>query len=129
MPALFLLFNHTLTAGQAFDARVSLGIERLVLAPPDILAIWSSVPPEAAELAAHLRPVFAWLDEEVADGDCVLVQGDFGAVYLVVNFALARRCIPVYSTTEREAVEEHQPDGSVWLTHRFRHRRFRRYGR
>jgi hypothetical protein len=36
--------------------------------------------------------------------------------------------IPVYSTTSREAVEVHHEDGSVELTHRFRHRMFRRYG-
>lgn len=37
--------------------------------------------------------------------------------------------IPVCSTTRREAMEEHGDDGSVNMTHRFEHQRFRRYGR
>ncbi len=128
-PSLFLLFNHTLTAAQEADARASLGVVRVIQAPPDIREVWSKVPPALAELTSHLRPVFAWLRAEAEDGDFILVQGDFGAVYLIVDFALASGFIPVYSTTEREAVEEHLPDGSVRLIHQFRHRRFREYGR
>lgn len=128
-PTLFLLFNHTLTAPQEADAMVSLGVTRIVSTPPDIREVWSKVPPELPEVSQHLRPVFAWLRAEAEEGDFILVQGDFGAVYLIVDFALASGFIPVYSTTEREAVEEHLPDGSVRLTHRFRHCRFREYGR
>jgi hypothetical protein len=46
----------------------------------------------------------------------------------MVIFASSKGLIPVYSTTSREAVEKHHPDGSVELTHRFRHGLFRRYG-
>jgi hypothetical protein len=58
----------------------------------------------------------------------VLIQGDFGATFLMVNFAFEKGLIPIHSTTEREATEELQPDGSVRLSHRFLHKRFRKYG-
>jgi hypothetical protein len=35
---------------------------------------------------------------------------------------------PIYSTADREAVEELQDDGAVRLVHHFRHRLFWRYG-
>jgi hypothetical protein len=45
-----------------------------------------------------------------------------------VNFAFERGFIPVYSTTQREAVEEYGENGSITVTHRFEHRIFRKYG-
>jgi hypothetical protein len=128
MPRLFLLFNHTLTAEQEADARNSLGVTEIVTPPPAIRGLWGQLPSDTQELAPLLAPVGEWLAAEARPGDHVLIQGDFGAVYLIVNITLAGGLIPVYSTTEREAMEEHLPDGTVRLTHRFRHRRFRRYG-
>ncbi len=129
MSRLFLLFNHTLTAEQEDDARNSLGVAEIITPPPAIRGLWGQLPSDAQELAPLLAPVREWLAAEARPGDHVLIQGDFGAVYLIINFALASGFIPVYSTTEREAMEEHLPDGTVRLTHRFRHRCFRRYGR
>ena len=59
----------------------------------------------------------------------MLIQGDFGACFLMVNFALEKGFVPVYSTTKREVAEQYPEDGSVKMTHRFEHRMFRRYGR
>lgn len=98
-------------------------------APPDIQEIWSKVPPDLPELTGYLDPVFAWLDTEARPGDYVLVQGDFGATCLVVDFAEERGLIPLYSTTVRAAEEEHLPDGTVRTVHHFQHRMFRRYRR
>ena len=128
-PALFLLFNHKLTPFQEADSRASLGIRRIVPAPPEIQETWSNVPPDLEGLTVYLRPVFAWLAGEAKPGDFILVQGDFGASCLVADFSQGRNLNPVYSTTVREAEEEHLPDGSVRTVHRFKHRMFRHYGR
>jgi hypothetical protein len=55
-------------------------------------------------------------------------QGDFGATYLMVRFALEQGLIPIYATTRRKAREESQADGAVKLTHHFQHQTFRKYG-
>jgi hypothetical protein len=86
------------------------------------------VPPGLEKIEAYLEPIRAWVIESAQLGDFLLVQGDFGAVYLMVRFALEKGLIPIYSTTERVAAEEHKEDGSVTLTHHFRHVRFRKYG-
>ena len=123
----FLLFSHTLTEEQAADARQSLGVTDFIALPPELQAIWSDVPPDAERIAEHLRPIFAWLERQAHSGDVALIQGDFGAAYLAVDFALRRGLRPVYATTRREAVEIRLPDGGIQKQSRFRHVRFRCY--
>jgi hypothetical protein len=126
---LFLLFNHRFTDVQRSDARKSLGVDRVVELPHDLQATWSSLPPDEPELAPTLGPIRCWLTSTAEPGDFVLIQGDFGACYLMVRFCLEQGLVPIYSTTERHAQEEVQPDGSIRLVHTFQHRIFRRYGR
>ena len=128
MPTLFILFNHTLTPAQEADARQSLGAADIVEPPADIRRLWAGVPPEEDGLDEYLAPVRAWLDSVAAAGDFVLVQGEFGATFLMVNHCRANGYVPVYSTTRREAEEERLPDGSVRVRHVFSHVRFRAYG-
>lgn len=125
----YLIFNHHFTPTQEADARASLGVDRIVVMPDEIRRVWGNVPPDLPEIRGYLAPVRGWLTDNGNAGDYVLIQGDFGATCLMVRFALEKGFVPVYSTTSREAVEEHQADGSVRMTHRFRHVRFRGYGR
>jgi hypothetical protein len=127
-PSLLLLFNHTPTEEQVEHARRSLGVQAILNLPADLKPVWDSVPPGLETIEAYLEPIRAWVMESAQPGDFLLVQGDFGAVYLMVRFAVARNLVPIYSTTDRKAVETHQPDGSVRLLHTFKHERFRRYG-
>jgi hypothetical protein len=126
-PTLLLLFNHQLTVSQDSDARASLGVERIVNPPPEISRIWAEIPPEAEEVGSFLAPVAHWMATASRPGDFVLIQGDFSATYLMVSKALRLNLIPISSTTRRQAMEEHMPDGSVHLRHIFTHVRYRRY--
>lgn len=124
---LFLLFNHSLTESQEHDARLSLGINRIVELPSGLKARWSEVPPELPELKRHIEPVKNWLASQAQKGDYVLIQGDFGVSFLMVNYAFQQGLIPVYATTRRQIVEEPQKDGSVKVTRQFKHEIFRKY--
>ncbi|RLC28874.1 MAG: hypothetical protein DRH37_08700 [Deltaproteobacteria bacterium] len=126
--SIHLIFNHTFTALQRQDAVDSLGVDRIQDMPPDLKSLWRNIPPDLPRISGYLEPVKAWLKGRAERGDYVLIQGDFGACHIMVNFALAHDLIPVYSTTERIAVEAHGEDGTVKLTHHFKHRIFRRYG-
>jgi hypothetical protein len=128
MPDLYLIFNHSITENQKKDALNNLKVERIETLPTFLQDIWSQVPPDLTSLSAYLEPIRNWLREKAVIGDYVLIQGDFGACYLLVRFALDRGLIPVYSTTDRIAKEEIQPDGTVKLIHHFQHRIFRKYG-
>jgi hypothetical protein len=128
-PDLFLLLNHQFTPEQEEDARVGLQIASVRRPPSEIQALWGRVPPDLEEIACFLDPFKEWLGKEAKFGDVVLIQGDFGACYLMVCFAFESGLVPVYATTERQATEELLEDGTIRLVHTFRHRRFRQYGR
>jgi len=125
--SLFLIFNHTVTALQEQDARTSLKVQRIVALPENLELVWNQIPPDLPGIAEHLAPIRDWLRDKAQPGDYVLIQGDFGACYIMVNFAFELGLVPVYSTTRREAVENHEPDGTVMLSHQFKHRIFRKY--
>lgn len=126
---LFLIFNHTFTQVQEEDARSSLGVDRIVSMPEALGRIWGNIAPDLAAIGDVLEPIRDWLKQEAAGNDWVLIQGDFGACFLMVNFAFELGLKPIYATTMREAAEEPQADGSVKMTHQFRHVRFRAYGK
>ncbi len=128
MADLFLLFNHSLTNIQAEQAKQELGVRKIHKPPPDISQLWANIPPDPESINDFLAPVFAWIDDKMAAGDFILVQGDFGACYLTIRHVSGSGVIPVYSTTERRAKEKQLDDGSVQLTHTFQHVRFRKYG-
>ena len=128
MPRLFLLFNHTFTFSQQENARSELGDETILEPPLELRRRWANIPPDAPSLRPWLQPMCDWLTGHAQAGDYVLIQGDFGACYLLVRFALERNLIPIYATTERHAREERLDDGRVKLEHTFDHVRFRRYG-
>lgn len=113
---------------QESDARASLGVSRFVNLPEDLKGLWSKIPPDLQRIRDYLKPIQAWLISQAYREDYLLIQGDFGACYLMVGFAFENRLIPIYSTTQREVVKEMEPDGSVKLTHYFQHRIFRKYG-
>ncbi|RZB34207.1 MAG: hypothetical protein SRB2_03600 [Desulfobacteraceae bacterium Eth-SRB2] len=125
---LFLLFNHELTEIQEKDGHDSLGISRIIDLPADLEKLWQQIPPDVQKIDDYLAPIKTWLAGQASSSDYVLIQGDFGATYIMVNFAFENGLIPIYSTTMREAVEEHDNHGTVRLTHNFRHEMFRKYG-
>jgi hypothetical protein len=126
---LILLFNHQLTRQQESSARQMLGVSSITELPSELKSIWGNVPAHLSEIVEYIAPVRDWLDDHAKSGDYILIQGDFGATYLMVRFAFHKGLIPIYATTRREAVEEVQSDGSVKRTQRFMHQRFRAYGK
>ena len=127
MLRMLLLFSHEMTADQREDTDASLAINEFVPLPLDLQELWRNIPPMKPLLSDYLEPFRGWIKENANSGDYVLIQGDFGATYSMVNYALSTGLIPVYATTERESVETRMPDGSVKLERIFKHRMFRRY--
>ena len=127
MKKLIVIFNHTLTSTQIVAAGDELGVGRIVDPPADLATFWRQVPPELDDLASYLAPIIDWLENTCSNNDFVLIQGEFGATFLLVSHCLARGWQPIYSTTSRQADEVHKSDGTVELRHSFQHVRFRKY--
>ncbi|MFO7884665.1 MAG: CRISPR-associated protein Csx20 [Desulfobacteraceae bacterium] len=125
---LFLIFNHEITEKQLMEAEKDLGVTAIIEMPRELKEIWKQIPAEDEHIAGYLEPVKKWVLSHAGKKDFILIQGDFGATYLMVDFAFSHGLIPVYSTTARQAAEFRQPDGSLKTEHVFQHRIFRKYG-
>jgi hypothetical protein len=124
---MFLVFNHMLTLEQETQAREVWGITHIFTLPPELKKIWEQIPADLDDISDIIFPVQQWLEKEADKNDVVLIQGDFGATWLLVDFALRAQLTPVYSVTQRDAREITQPDGSIKNTHVFKHKMFRLY--
>jgi len=125
---LYLLFSHSLTPEQIEDAQENWQVAACISLPEQLQELWSNVPPELTSLKDYLQPICEWLRNAQA-GDLVLIQGDFGATYLMVQYAFERGLRPIYSTTLRKVVETPLPDGSIRTERVFAHHQFRLYER
>ena len=124
---MILFFSHHLTEAQIEDAQKNYAIEEFVSLPKELQPLWSQIDPDIPTLKEGLKPLFDFLKTEAKKGDYALIQGDFGAVYLMVNYAKELGVIPVYATTKREAVEYIDENGKLVKKSVFEHRRFREY--
>jgi hypothetical protein len=124
---MLLLFSHKLTEDQKEDANTALGVREFLALPDNLQQLWMNIPPAMSLLSEYLEPIRSWINKNLYHGDYVLIQGDYGAVYLMVNYAFSVGLIPVYATTERMVVEKLMPDGVVKSERVFKHKMFRRY--
>lgn len=129
MGKMFLVLNHGLTPEQERESREVLKCGELVPMPASLTELWSNVPPDAGELGGLAAEITGWLKANSGTGDYVLVEGDFGMSFMVVDWALSNGRIPVYSATKRVYHALPLPDGAVQNIHEFKHVKFRVYGR
>lgn len=128
MPDLYLLLNHELYSEQTKDVKTTFGIQKIHYLPEPILNLWANIPPKPESIKSHLREIFQWV-RTIPPGNYILVQGDFGATFLMVQYAFRLGLIPLYATTERVHKETRGPSQSTNITKTFKHVRFRRYER
>ena len=73
-------------------------------------------------------PIKNWLATNAKSDDIVLVQGDFGATFMIVDYCLDNNLIPIYATTKRN-VEETILNENIISKRKFSHVLFRLYER
>ena len=123
---LLLLFSHQLTEYQIEDAKRSLGIENFIYLPKDLQEQFSNVPEELVSLIGYSEPFKNFIKEHANKGDYILIQGDFGIVYSLINYAKLLKLIPIYATTKREVIEEKKGNTMIKKS-KFKHILFRTY--
>ncbi|MEA3315163.1 MAG: CRISPR-associated protein Csx20 [Campylobacterota bacterium] len=126
MKKMILLFSHKLTEEQFNDAKESLKVEEFVYLPNDLQQLWSNIPPTLKTLDKYLDSLKKFVLANSKPDDIILIQGDFGGVYEMVNFSKKNNLIPVHSTTVRDS-EEKTIDGKVTKISKFEHIIYRRY--
>lgn len=123
---MFLFFSHKLTDEQIYDAKENLGISEFVYLPDDLQNKFSNVPPEINDIKAYSMEFINYLEKNAKKEDYVLIQGDFGIVFWVVEYCKNNNLKAVYSTTKRIA-KEMKIKGKIIKTSEFEHIRFRFY--
>lgn len=125
---LLLIFSHELTPAQEKEARKKWGIKEFIPLPAELATKWANIPPMLEDLSDYLSDIFEWIDANADRADLVLVQGDYGATLMVVEYCLANGLKPIYATTERIVKEEKEGDRVV-TSREFQHVMFREYRR
>jgi len=125
MRGMFLLFSHKLDKNQITYAQKNYKIDKFIYLPKELQSIWSNFDPDLKII--DLEPFKKFLKNKAKSGDVVLVQGDFGASFAMVQFALMCDLVPVYATTKRIAKEYLNEDGKMVKKSIFEFRRFREY--
>jgi hypothetical protein len=67
--------------------------------PLNFKNLWRNVPPNLSEINAYLGPIKQWLVDHAQTSDYVLIQGDFGATFIIVRFALDKKLGPKATAT------------------------------
>lgn len=120
------VISHTLMEEQIEEAKNRLKVDSIVSMPEDINNIWSNISPFGCLPTDQIESIVKWIEKESNKGDYVLIQGDFGATYYIVDYCIKNSRIPIYATTERQ-VEEYINDGAVEVKRIFKHVNFRKY--
>jgi len=127
MKKMFLLFSHKLTSKQITNATEQFAVEEFVYLPNNLQQIWSNISPDLEKLTDILEPLKSFIEKNSKKDDVILIQGDFGAVYIMVNFCKNLGLTTVYATTKRVVSEFKNDNGQSVKKSIFEHRRFREY--
>lgn len=125
MKKMFILISHNLTPEQEEDAKRDRQVDEFIYVKN---SIWQNIPPENEKISNLLNEIKKSILKDAKKGDLLLVQGDFGATYIMVNFAFQNGLVPIYATSKREVVEI-KKDENITTIRKFRHIRFREYER
>lgn len=123
---LLVILSHDLTRNQGAEAKEKLKVQNIILMPEDIKKIWNNINPVGDLPVDELDKISEWIKKESNEDDYVLIQGDFGAVFYLVDYCLTIGRIPIYSTTSRK-VEEIKVEDKVVTKRTFEHLGFRKY--
>ena len=69
MSSLLILFNHTLTKDQEFDAKNTLKIHNIIYPSQKIKSLWANIPEGRESLNCYLEDVKEWILNKAKKGD------------------------------------------------------------
>lgn len=121
MKKLVLLFSHKLTENQTLDAYKFLKCNEIIYLPPELKEKWQNM-----KIEQSLDDFKFFLNKITSKGDYILIQGEWGATYKMINYCKEKKLIPIYSSTEREVKEEKKGENIIKLS-KFTHRGFVKY--
>lgn len=126
MKNFIVLMSHDMSDTQKNDAYENLKVAKIIEAPPEIKKIWGNIDPISDLDIKNLDKVISWINEISNKHDYILVQGEFGATFYIVDYCFKNNLIPVYATSVRR-VEEIREGNKVLTNRVFVHEGYRKY--
>lgn len=123
---LLVIMSHILLEEQIQEAKEQLHVDSIITLPKEIRDIWGKITPVGSLPVDSLSKVIEWIEGESVEGDYVLVQGDFGSTFYIVDYCFKNGRIPIYATTNRK-VEEKRENETVKINRVFKRENFRKY--
>ena len=121
----FCLLNHELTQNQILELKNRFNVENIIYPPEELSRKWSQIPAEKELDKTIIGNVINWLTP-AKNGDLLIAQGEFGATFMIVDYALKNELVPLHAVTKRVAVE-HRDGEVVSKQYVFEHVCFRKY--
>lgn len=122
MKKAYILFSHILLEEQKLELKNEFGCEEIVYLPENLQLLWSNV--QENDNTSQL--FYEFLKTNALENDYVLVQGEWGITYKIVNFCKNNNLIPIYSFSKRISHEEIKNDIIVKTSY-FKHIKFKEY--
>ncbi len=126
---IILLFSHQLTESQLFELKNNYNIETILYLPNHLQEDWSNIPPDYNDIEKYLKNIKEYVLKQKSKDSIMylLVQGEYGAVYHMVNFAFANNIIPIYSASKRVYESKKIDEDRIENIHYFKHIKFQHY--
>lgn len=123
MSRVFCLMNHSLTQKQIAELTDVYKCKEIVYPEETISSLWSQV--NSTNEKDVIQSVIFWL-KAAKDGDYLIIQGEFGLTFTLVDYALKEKLIPIYATSKRIAKESRVGE-TVHREYIFEHICFKKY--
>lgn len=104
MYKVLLLFSHKLTENQIFELKNNFKVDKVIYLDENMQKIWSNVDVDN-DYQLNLDIIKKFLRETLDRGDYVLIQGEWGYTYQMVEFCKKNDFTPIYSFSKRESSE------------------------
>lgn len=125
MKNVFCLLNHELTEKQIKELKEKYMVNNIIYPEKELSLKWSQVPSTEFLDKKLMGIIESWLSKANED-DIFIVQGDFGATFYLVDYALKRKLVPVYAVTKRVSIERRDGE-QIFKQNIFEHCCFRKY--
>lgn len=122
------ILSHELLNSQVDELKSTWNVEKIITLPEKLKSAWSNVNPND-DLEDDFNLVYklkTFILENTNQEDYVIVQGEWGMTFTIVNMCFELNRVPIYATTQRKT-KETVKDGQVHSEKVFEHIRFRKY--
>lgn len=125
MSKAFCLLNHQLTQNQITELKEEFGAEEIIYPSEELSKMWSQIPATKQLDINIIDTILKW-HSLAQENDILIIQGEYGSTFMIVDYALKHNLVPLYAVTKRVAAEQRN-DEIVSRQYIFEHVCFRKY--